>query len=61
MKTAFFKRDLDTLQHGELRSYCGSRLVKFIFWIVINFKDTFETGESSFVIFLSLTFFTYSK
>ena len=27
------KRDSDSLQHGELRSYCGSRLVKFVFWI----------------------------
>ena len=27
------KRDSDTLQHGELRSYCGSRLVKFFFRI----------------------------
>ena len=25
----FFKRDYDSLQHGELRSYCGSRFVKF--------------------------------
>ena len=25
--------DSDTLQHGELRSYCGSRLVKFVFRI----------------------------
>ena len=41
------KRDLDTLQHGELRSYCGSRLVKFVLWIFINFTDTFGTGESS--------------
>ena len=27
------KRDSDTLQHGELRSCCGSRLVKFVFRI----------------------------
>ena len=39
------------MQCGELRSYCGSRFVKFIFWIFIDFKDTFETGESFFVIF----------
>ena len=49
------------LQHGELRSYCGSRLVKFVFWIFINFKDTYETGESFFIIFFILTFFTYSR
>ena len=45
--TSYLKRDSDTLQHGELRSYCGSRLVKFVLWIFINFKDTYETGESS--------------
>ena len=55
------KRDSDTLQHGEFRSYCGSRLVKFVLWIIINFKDTFETGESFLVIFFNLVFFTYSK
>ena len=27
------KRDSDSLQHGELCSYCVSRLVKFVFWI----------------------------
>ena len=27
------KRDQESLQHGELRSYCGSRLVKFVFRI----------------------------
>ena len=27
------ERDSDTVQHGELRSYCGSRLVKFVFRI----------------------------
>ena len=42
----------------ELRSYCGSRLVKFVLWIFINFKDTFETGE---FIFFILIFFTYSR
>ena len=47
-------------QHGELRSYCGSRLVKFVFWIFINFKDTFKTGESLLIIFFQLVFFTYS-
>ena len=43
----------DTMQHGELRSYRGSRLVKFVFRIFINFKDTFETGESLLNIFSS--------
>ena len=37
----------DNLQYGELRSYCGSRLVKFVLWIFINFKDTFETESHS--------------
>ena len=27
------KRDSDSLLHGELRSYCGSMLVKPVFWI----------------------------
>ena len=43
-----------SLQYGELRSYCGSRLVKFVLWIFIDFEDTFETGESFFIIFFSL-------
>ena len=59
--TSHQKRDSDTLQYGEHRSYCGSRLIKFVLWIFINFKDTFKTGESFFIIFLSLIFFTYSK
>ena len=37
--TSHQKRDSDTLQYGELRSYCGSRLVKFVLWIFIDFKD----------------------
>ena len=43
---SFFKRDSDTVQHGELRSYFGSRLVKCLLWIFINFKDTFKTLSS---------------
>ena len=58
--TSHQKRDPDTMFYGELRSYCGSS-VKFVLWIFINFKDTFETGESFLIIFLSLIFFTYSK
>ena len=45
----------------KLRSYCGSRFVKFVLWIFIDFKDTFETGESFLIIFFILIFFTYSK
>ena len=43
------KRYSDTVQHGELRSDRGSRLVEFVlrFWSV-SFKDTFKTGESFF-------------
>ena len=59
--TSHQKRDSDTMQHGELRPYCGSRLVKFVLWIFIDFKDTFETGESFLIIFFNLIFFTYSK
>ena len=55
------KRDSDTMQHGELRSYRGSRLVKFFLGIFINFTDIYETGESFFFIFFILTFFTYSR
>ena len=46
-------RDSDNLQYGELRSYRGSRFVKFVLWIFIILKDTFETGESFFFIFSS--------
>ena len=60
--TSHLKRDSDSLQYGELRSYCGSRLVKFVFWIwLINFEDTFKTGESLLNIFFQLVFITYSK
>ena len=40
------RRDSDNLQYGKLRSYRGSRLVKFFLCIFINFTDTYETGES---------------
>ena len=30
-------------------------------WIFINFKDIYETGESFFIVFFILTFFTYSR
>ena len=49
------------MQHGKLRSYCGARVVKFVLWIFIDFKDTFETGESFLIIFVNFVFFTYSK
>ena len=42
-------------------SYRGSRLVKFVLWIFVNFTDIYETGESFFFIFFILTFFTYSR
>ena len=54
-------RNSDHLQHGELRSYRGPRLDKFFLWIFINFKDAYKTGESIFIIFFNLTFFTYSR
>ena len=56
--TLHLKRDQDSMQYGELLSYCGSRLVKFVLWILINFKDTFET---MFNILFQLVFSTYSK
>ena len=59
--TTHLKRDSDTLQYGELRSYCGSRLIKFVLWIFIDLKDTFETGESFLIIFFSLISWTYSQ
>ena len=54
--TSYEKRDSDTMQYGELRSYRGYRLVSNIvlrFWSV-NYKDTFKTGESLFHIFFKL-------
>ena len=41
------------MQHGELRSDRGSRLVnEFVLgFLSVNFKDTFKTGESLFYIF----------
>ena len=30
------KRDPDTVQHGELRSHRGPRLVKFVLWIILQ-------------------------
>ena len=56
-----FKRDSDTLQYGELRSYFGSRLVKFVLWIFINFKVHFQDRESLLNIFFNLVFVTFSK
>ena len=55
------RRDSDNLQYGEFRSYRGSRLVKFVLWIFINFTGIHETGESFFFILFILTFFTYSR
>ena len=38
-----------------------TRFVKFVLWIFIDFKDTFETGESFLIIFFNFVFFTYRK
>ena len=56
------KRDSDTMQHGELRSYRVSRLVNEFFprFFSFNFKDTYDTGEALFYIFFKLVFFTDS-
>ena len=59
--TSHQKRDSDTLQYGELRSCCGTRFVKFVLWIFIDLKDTFEKGESFLIIFFNFVFFTYSR
>ena len=50
----------DTMRHGELRSYRGSRLVsEFVLrFLSVNFKDTFKTRESLFHIFFKLVFVT---
>ena len=37
--TSHQERDSDNLQYGELRSYRGSRLVKFFLWIFINCSE----------------------
>ena len=59
--TSHQRRNSDNLQYGELRSYCGSRLVKFFLGIFIILTDTYETGESFLIVFFFLTFFTYSR
>ena len=59
--TSHLKRDADTVQCGELLSYCCPRPIKFVLGIFINFTDTYEKGESFFFIFFILTFFTYSR
>ena len=48
------------MQYGELRSYCGSRLVVefFVQFSSFNINDTFKTGEQSSYIFLKLVYFT---
>ena len=48
------------MQHGELRSYRGSRLVNefVLLFLSFNFKDTFKTGEALFHIFFKLVFVT---
>ena len=35
------------MQYGELGSCCGSRLVKFVLWIFICFKDTMKQESHS--------------
>ena len=50
----------NTMQHGELRSDRGSRLVSefFLQISIFNFDDTFKTGEALFYIFFKLIYFT---
>ena len=57
--TSHQKRDSDTMQHGELRSYRGSRLVNefFLRFSSFNFNDTFKTGKTFFYIFFNIVFF----
>ena len=57
------KRDSNTMLHGELRSYRGSRLVsEFVLWFLsVNFKDTFKTGEALLYIFVKLVLVTDSN
>ena len=52
------KRDSDTVQYGELRSYRGSRLVsEFVLrFLFFNISDTFKTGKWSSYIFLKLVY-----
>ena len=58
--TSHQRRDSDTMEHGELRSYRGSRLVSefFLRFSSFNFSDTFKTREALFYIFHKLVFFT---
>ena len=52
------KRDSDTMQHGELRSCRGSRLVNEFFLRFSSFNLNDTTGEALFYISFKLIFFT---
>ena len=51
------------MQHGELRSYLGSRLVsEFVLrFLSFNLNDTIKTGEAFFYNYFKLVFFTDSN
>ena len=59
--TSHQKRDSDTVQHGELRSYRGSRLVNeflFLQFSLFNIHDTFKAGDWSSYVFLKIIYLT---
>ena len=43
----------------HLLDWCQWMSIRLVQWIFIDFKDTFETGESFLIILFNLIFFTY--
>ena len=58
--TSQWKRDSDTLQYGELRSYRGSKFTDefFLKLAFFNIYDTFKAGNWSSYVFLNLVYLT---
>ena len=52
-KPHLIKDGIRTICNKKTRSYRGSRFVKFVLWIFINFTDTYETGEAFLFIFFT--------
>ena len=55
-KPHLIKNGIRIICNTELRSFCGSRFVKFFLGIFIDFKETFKTGESFFIVLFILIF-----
>ena len=48
--TSHLERNSDHLQHRELRSYCGSRLVKFFLWILSTSRTPMKQESRSSIL-----------